>query len=87
MADRGGNVDSRYCIDNGAMIAQAGVLAFEQGIQSPVQECDVTQRCVCHGMLVLMLMLCVWEVCFFLSGLRLCVGLTWWEPIPQIPDR
>jgi len=47
--DRGGSVfgmDHRYCVDNGAMIAQAGILAFEKGVTMPVEECDVTQRCV-----------------------------------------
>ena len=45
--DRGGSVfgmDHRYCVDNGAMIAQAGILAFEKGQRTPVDQCDVTQR-------------------------------------------
>jgi N6-L-threonylcarbamoyladenine synthase len=46
-AERGGSVcamDNRYCIDNGAMIAYAGVLEFEhngkQGM--PLKECTFT---------------------------------------------
>ena len=48
-AERGGSVcamDDRYCIDNGAMIAYAGVLQFlaagRQGM--PLRECTFTQR-------------------------------------------
>ena len=47
--ERGGSVcamDDRYCIDNGAMIAYAGVLEFisrnKQGID--LKECTYTQR-------------------------------------------
>jgi len=45
--ERGGNVygmDSRYCIDNGAMIAWAGMEAFKTGQSTPLKECTVTQR-------------------------------------------
>ena len=47
---RGGKVfgmDHRYCIDNGAMIAQAGLLAFRAGgagARVPVEEATCTQR-------------------------------------------
>lgn len=34
----------RYCIDNGAMISQAGVCAFLQGFRTPVAEATCTQR-------------------------------------------
>ncbi len=47
VADRGGRVhgmDSRYCIDNGAMIAQAGVLEFLMGGRTPLRDTWVTQR-------------------------------------------
>lgn len=36
--------DERYCIDNGAMIAQAGVLMYEQGIRHELNETQCEQR-------------------------------------------
>ncbi|XP_030831743.1 probable tRNA N6-adenosine threonylcarbamoyltransferase [Strongylocentrotus purpuratus] len=36
--------DDRYCIDNGAMIAQAGLEMFNAGITTPLEETWVTQR-------------------------------------------
>jgi N6-L-threonylcarbamoyladenine synthase len=45
--ERGGSVctmDSRYCIDNGAMIAWAGLLLHRSGVATPMEECTVTQR-------------------------------------------
>ena len=36
--------DMRFCIDNGAMIAWAGLLAFQQGQTVSVAESTVTQR-------------------------------------------
>ncbi|ETW10510.1 hypothetical protein, variant [Aphanomyces invadans] len=45
--DRGGSVcamDHRYCIDNGAMIAQAGALQFRSLGPTPLAECTCTQR-------------------------------------------
>ncbi|KAI9895782.1 hypothetical protein PsorP6_018653 [Peronosclerospora sorghi] len=45
--ERGGRVcamDHRYCIDNGAMIAQAGVLQFQYGDSTPLKEAKCTQR-------------------------------------------
>lgn len=36
--------DDRYCIDNGAMIAQAGLKMFEAGGETPLKEAFVTQR-------------------------------------------
>lgn len=45
--DRGGSLcamDHRYCIDNGAMIAQAGVFAYQQGFETPISDSFVTQR-------------------------------------------
>ncbi|XP_053211394.1 probable tRNA N6-adenosine threonylcarbamoyltransferase [Panonychus citri] len=36
--------DERYCIDNGAMIAQAGTLLFQNGHLTPVSEATITQR-------------------------------------------
>lgn len=46
-AARGGRVhgmDARYCIDNGAMIAQAGLLEFQFGGGTPLADSTVTQR-------------------------------------------
>lgn len=47
VADRGGHVfgmDSRYCIDNGAMIAQAGVLEYLAGGRTAFEDTWITQR-------------------------------------------
>lgn len=46
-SQRGGLVyamDDRYCIDNGAMIAWPGLLAFKQDLLTPLEETTVTQR-------------------------------------------
>lgn len=45
--DRGGSVyatDERFCIDNGIMIAQAGILAHKMGLHTPLKESICTQR-------------------------------------------
>jgi N6-L-threonylcarbamoyladenine synthase len=45
--ERGGTVcamDERYCIDNGAMIAYAGLLQFKAGSITPFNETSFTQR-------------------------------------------
>ena len=45
--ERGGSVyatDERFCIDNGIMIAQAGLLAFETGVRGTIEESTTTQR-------------------------------------------
>jgi N6-L-threonylcarbamoyladenine synthase len=45
--DRNGKVcamDHRYCIDNGAMIAQAGILALQYGVKTEMQDTWCTQR-------------------------------------------
>ena len=45
--ERGGSVyatDERFCIDNGIMIAHAGLLAFETGFRTKMEESTVTQR-------------------------------------------
>ncbi|KAJ5139286.1 uncharacterized protein N7515_004134 [Penicillium bovifimosum] len=45
--DRGGSVyatDERFCIDNGIMIAQAGMLAYGTGFRTPLSESTCTQR-------------------------------------------
>ncbi|KAI1005308.1 tRNA N6-adenosine threonylcarbamoyltransferase [Podosphaera aphanis] len=45
--DRGGNVfatDERFCIDNGIMIAHAGLLAYKTGFKTPLEESTCTQR-------------------------------------------
>jgi len=47
LKERGGHsfgMDYRYCIDNGAMIAQAGILAFQKGLTSPIEDTWCTQR-------------------------------------------
>ncbi|BDA41013.1 probable tRNA N6-adenosine threonylcarbamoyltransferase [Coccomyxa sp. Obi] len=47
VSERGGRLystDDRYCIDNGAMIAWPGLLAFKQGQTTPLQETTCTQR-------------------------------------------
>lgn len=46
-AERGGcccDMDHRYCVDNGAMIAQAGIFAFQHGARADWGECGCTQR-------------------------------------------
>jgi N6-L-threonylcarbamoyladenine synthase len=45
--DRGGNVyatDERFCIDNGIMIAHAGLLAHQTGFETTLQDSTCTQR-------------------------------------------
>ena len=45
--ERGGSVyatDERFCIDNGIMIAHAGLLAYSIGVRGHVSEADTTQR-------------------------------------------
>ncbi|KAE8357990.1 tRNA N6-adenosine threonylcarbamoyltransferase [Aspergillus caelatus] len=45
--DRGGSVhatDERFCIDNGIMIAQAGLLAYSTGFRTPLKDSTCTQR-------------------------------------------
>ena len=45
--ERGAKVfatDMRFCIDNGAMIAQAGAEMFAAGVETPWEETNVTQR-------------------------------------------
>jgi N6-L-threonylcarbamoyladenine synthase len=47
VAERGGTLcamDHRYCIDNGAMIAQAGIFAFQFGLTTKMEDSWVTQR-------------------------------------------
>ncbi|KAJ7925905.1 glycoprotease family-domain-containing protein, partial [Mycena leptocephala] len=45
--ERGGKVfatDERFCIDNGIMIAQAGLLSFRMGFETPLSKSTCTQR-------------------------------------------
>ena len=45
--DRGGSVfatDERFCIDNGIMIAHAGLLAYETGFTTSLEDSTCTQR-------------------------------------------
>ena len=47
VSERGGKLystDDRYCIDNGAMIAWPGLLAFKQGQVTLFEETTCTQR-------------------------------------------
>jgi N6-L-threonylcarbamoyladenine synthase len=47
VSERGGRLfatDERYCIDNGAMIAWAGLEMFRAGISHELAECTCTQR-------------------------------------------
>lgn len=37
-------MDNRYCIDNGAMIAQAGIFAYQMNDITPFKETTCTQR-------------------------------------------
>jgi N6-L-threonylcarbamoyladenine synthase len=46
-AERGGTccaTDDRFCIDNGIMIAHAGLLAYRTGFTTPLSESTITQR-------------------------------------------
>lgn len=46
-ADRGGSVfatDERFCIDNGIMIAHAGLLSYRTGFTTPLKDSVCTQR-------------------------------------------
>lgn len=46
-SERGGKLfatDDRYCIDNGAMIAYTGLLAYASGMSTPLEESTFTQR-------------------------------------------
>ena len=46
-SDRGGSVyatDERFCIDNGIMIAHAGLLAYRTGFTTPLEDSTCTQR-------------------------------------------
>jgi N6-L-threonylcarbamoyladenine synthase len=47
VTDRGGSLcamDHRYCIDNGAMIAQAGIFSFQMNLTTPLHDATCTQR-------------------------------------------
>lgn len=46
-SERGGRLfatDDRYCVDNGAMIAYTGLLAYAHGVSTPLEESTFTQR-------------------------------------------
>ncbi|GAA5880211.1 hypothetical protein JCM1840_004880 [Sporobolomyces johnsonii] len=46
-AERGGSIfatDERFCIDNGIMIAHAGLLSYRMGYETPLDETSCTQR-------------------------------------------
>ena len=45
--DRGGSVfatDERFCIDNGIMIAHAGLLEYQTGVTTKLEDSTCTQR-------------------------------------------
>jgi N6-L-threonylcarbamoyladenine synthase len=45
--ERGGKLyatDMRFCIDNGIMIAQAGLLQYRMGQRTALEESTITQR-------------------------------------------
>lgn len=47
VGERGGylySTDDRYCVDNGAMIAWPGLLAFKAGLTTPLEETGCVQR-------------------------------------------
>jgi N6-L-threonylcarbamoyladenine synthase len=47
VGERGGclyHTDDRYCIDNGAMIAWPGLIAFKAGTTTPMKDATCTQR-------------------------------------------
>ena len=35
----------RFCIDNGIMIAHAGLLSYRMGYTTPLEDTTITQRC------------------------------------------
>ena len=37
---------NRFCIDNGIMIAHAGLLSYRMGYTTPLEDTTITQRCV-----------------------------------------
>ncbi|BGO98534.1 tRNA N6-adenosine threonylcarbamoyltransferase [Rhodotorula toruloides] len=47
VSERGGSIfatDERFCIDNGIMIAHAGLLSYRMGYETPLEETSCTQR-------------------------------------------
>jgi hypothetical protein len=40
---------TRFCIDNGIMIAHAGLLSYRMGFETPIEESICTQRSVVHS--------------------------------------
>jgi N6-L-threonylcarbamoyladenine synthase len=42
-------VITRFCIDNGIMIAQAGLVSYRMGYKTPLSESTCTQRSVSYG--------------------------------------
>ncbi|GAA6004907.1 hypothetical protein JCM10207_008448 [Rhodosporidiobolus poonsookiae] len=47
VGERGGSMfatDERFCIDNGIMIAHAGLLSFRMGYETPLEKTSCTQR-------------------------------------------
>ena len=46
-SERGGRLfatDDRYCVDNGAMIAYTGLLAYAKGVKTSLEDSMFTQR-------------------------------------------
>lgn len=42
----------RFCIDNGIMIAHAGLLSYRMGYETPLDDTACTQRCVLSSLLL-----------------------------------
>jgi tRNA A37 threonylcarbamoyltransferase TsaD len=40
------NLQRRFCIDNGIMIAHAGLLSYRMGYTTPLEDATCTQRSV-----------------------------------------
>lgn len=70
-AERGGSVfatDERFCIDNGIMIAHAGLLAYGTGFRTSLEESTCTQRFrwVLMRSVLLFCFLSFYKICLFL---------------------
>jgi len=64
-------VVTRFCIDNGIMIAQAGLVSYRMGYQTPLSESTCTQRFVSY----MELDVAIAYLLFVDSGLTKCMLL------------
>jgi len=62
---------TRFCIDNGIMIAQAGLLSYRMGHQTPLSDSTCTQRSVPY----IELLFAIADSLFLDSGLMRCMLL------------